>query len=183
VRVVAATNRNLDAMVAEGTFREDLYYRLNVIPVEVPRLRERAEDIDLLAAHFAKKYALAANKAIRSIDPDSLDRLRNFDWPGNVRQLENVIERAVAMETTDILRVELNPGRRAAAAAAGAESVLPTSFAVPTAGVDMERYVADMERQILVSALKQANGVQVRAAELLKLSYRSFRHLMKKYDL
>jgi two-component system, NtrC family, response regulator PilR len=183
VRVVAATNRNLETMVTEGTFREDLYYRLNVIPVEVAPLRQRAEDVDLLASHFAKKYAAAANKPIRSIDPDSVDRLRNFDWPGNVRQLENVIERAVAMETTEMLHVELNPGRRAAAAAAGAESVLPSNFSVPSVGVDMERYVADMERQILVSALKQANGVQVRAAELLKLSYRSFRHLMKKYDL
>jgi two-component system response regulator PilR (NtrC family) len=154
-----------------------------VIPVEVAPLRQRAEDVDLLASHFAKKYAAAANKPIRSIDPDSVDRLRNFDWPGNVRQLENVIERAVAMETTEMLHVELNPGRRAAAAAAGAESVLPSNFSVPSVGVDMERYVADMERQILVSALKQANGVQVRAAELLKLSYRSFRHLMKKYDL
>ncbi len=186
VRVIAATNRNLDTSVADGQFREDLYYRLSVIPVQVPPLRERPDDIELLANHFLKKYAPAAGKSIRGIHPESLAALRDYDWPGNVRQLENTIERAVALEMTEELHADLPTERQknkpaAAAAAAGASGNGIVS--VPPSGIDMEAYVADIERTMLQQAMKQANGVQTRAAELLKLSYRSFRHLMKKYDL
>ena len=184
VRVIAATNKSLDDLVAENLFREDLYYRLSVIPVEVPPLRERREDIPLLANHFLKKYAPAAGKSILRIGQSSLDLLCSYDWPGNVRQLENTIERAVALEETAELRVELPTERqkvRAAAAAAGAGgNGVPF---IPTEGLDMERYVADLEKGMILHALKQSNGVQTRAAELLKLSYRSFRHLLKKYDI
>src|SRR5213082_1075424 len=107
VRVIAATNRDLDRQVAEGAFREDLYYRLSVIPVRVPALRERREDIGLLANHFMKKYATAAGRSILRVNPASLDSLCGYEWPGNVRQLENTVERAVALETTDELHVEL----------------------------------------------------------------------------
>lgn len=185
VRVIAATNKNLDAQVADGQFREDLYYRLNVIPVTVPPLRERVDDIEILANHFLKKYAPAAGKSIRTIRPESLEDLRAYDWPGNVRQLENTIERAVALEMTEELHVDIpterqknKPAAAAAVASAGGGQVTVTAN-----GIDMEAYVADLERSLLQQALKQANGVQTRAAELLKLSYRSFRHLMKKYDL
>jgi two-component system response regulator PilR (NtrC family) len=181
VRVIAATNKDLDKLVAEGAFREDLYYRLSVIPIEVPPLRNRREDIPLLANHFLKKYAPAAGKSILRIEAESLQSLVTHDWPGNVRQLENTIERAVALETGNELLIELPPERaraRAAAASAG-----EGGLSVPAGGIDMERYVANIERSLLQSALQQSQGVQTRAAELLKLSYRSFRHLMKKYDI
>src|SRR6266566_1262448 len=122
VRVIAATNRNLEKQVTENTFREDLYYRLSVIPVTVPPLRERREDIPLLVNHFLKKYAPAAGKSILRVHPQALDSLCGYEWPGNVRQLENTVERAVALEMTDELHVELpaeRPKARAAAASAG----------------------------------------------------------------
>jgi DNA-binding NtrC family response regulator len=125
VRVIAATNRDLDKAVAENLFREDLYYRLNVIPIRVPNLRERREDIPLLANHFLKKYAPAANRSIMRVNKASLDTLCDYEWPGNVRQLENTVERAVALETTDELHVELpaeRPKARAAAAGVGGGS-------------------------------------------------------------
>jgi two-component system response regulator PilR (NtrC family) len=183
VRVIAATNKSLDDQVAENLFREDLYYRLSVIPVEVPPLRERREDIPLLANHFLKKYAPAAGKTITKISPESLKLLCSYEWPGNVRQLENTIERAVALEDSDELRVDLPTERpKARAAAAGANGSIGVPF-IPADGLDMEKYVADMEKGMILHALKQSNGVQTRAAELLKLSYRSFRHLLKKYDI
>ncbi|HWR17754.1 MAG TPA: sigma-54 dependent transcriptional regulator [Terriglobales bacterium] len=182
VRVIAATNKSLDDLVAENQFREDLYYRLSVIPVEVPPLRDRREDIPLLANHFLKKYAPAAGKTILKIAPEALKMLCAYEWPGNVRQLENTVERAVALEQTEELHVDLpseRPKTRAAAAGVGG-GVIPT---IPTDGIDMERYVADLEKGMILNALKQSNGVQTKAADLLKLSYRSFRHLLKKYDI
>ncbi len=184
VRVIAATNKDLDKLVADGQFREDLYYRLSVIPIEVPPLRERAEDVILLANHFLKKFSAQLGKRIREIDADSMERLKGYDWPGNVRVLENTIERSVAMENSDVLHVELpsdRPKSRAAAAAAGMGG--PPGIALPNDGIDLEAYVADIEKSLLQSALRRSNGVQTRAAEMLKLSYRSFRHLIKKYEL
>src|SRR6185369_973434 len=173
-----------DKAVSDNTFREDLYYRLSVIPVSVPPLRERREDIPLLVNHFLKKYAPGAGKSIARVQTQSLDNLCGYEWPGNVRQLENTIERAVALEMGEELRVELpteRPKARAAAAGVGSGAISPGS--VLPDGVDMEKYVADIERSLLLNALSQSNGVQTRAADLLKISYRSFRHLMKKYDL
>ncbi len=185
VRVIAATNRDLDRQVAENTFREDLYYRLSVIPINVPGLRERREDIPLLVNHFLKKYAPAAGKNISRVHAAALSALCNYDWPGNVRQLENSVERAVALESSEELHVELpaeRPKAKAAAAAVGAGSVASAGTVLPE-GLDMEKYVADIEKSLLLSALEQSDGVQTRAADLLKISYRSFRHLMKKYEL
>jgi len=187
VRVIAATNRDLDKAVAENLFREDLYYRLNVIPIRVPPLRERREDIPLLANHFLKKYATAAGRSILRVHPGSLEASCGYEWPGNVRQLENTVERAVALEMTDELHVEIpaeRPKARAAAAAAngsglpevGGELTLPDGFG-------MESYVAGIERSLLQNALNQSGGVQTKAADVLGISYRSFRHLMKKYGL
>ncbi len=187
VRVIAATNRDLDKAVAENLFREDLYYRLNVIPIRVPPLRERREDIPLLANHFLKKYASAAGRSILRVNNASLESLCGYEWPGNVRQLENTVERAVALETAEELHVELpteRPKARAAAASAngsslpevGAELTLPEGFG-------MEGYVAGIERSLLQNALNQSGGVQTKAADVLGISYRSFRHLMKKYGL
>ncbi len=182
VRVIAATNRDLREMIANGTFREDLYYRVSVIPIQVPALRERRDDVELLANHFLKKYSTAAQKSILRISQESLDALKAFEWPGNVRQLENTIERAVAMETGNELRVDLEADRPRARAVA-ASSNGHSSPDVPSDGIDFEKYVAGVERSLIESALQQSGGVQIRAAELLKVSYRSFRHLLKKYDI
>ncbi len=192
VRVIAATNKQLHEMVQERTFREDLYYRLSVIPIEVPPLRERPEDIPLLANHFLKKFAPKAGKSVARLERHSIEHLDGYDWPGNVRQLENTIERAVALSTNHELVVDLPDERlRARAAAAGANGgtapgILPpnpSALSLPPTGVDMEIYVADLERTMIKEALRQSNNVQTRAASLLKVSYRSFRHLLKKYDL
>ncbi len=193
VRVVAATNKDLDKMVSDGLFREDLYYRLNVIPIRVPPLRERRDDIPMLANHFmkkyaAKKYAESADdrdrKRIHSISQQSLDDLCGYDWPGNVRQLENTIERAVALTTGEQLEVELPVERsKVMAAVASPGGVLSNGrFPIPEE-FDMEKYIAEMERSIIRSALEMSDDVGTRAAGLLNLSYRSFRHLLKKYDL
>jgi two-component system response regulator PilR (NtrC family) len=182
VRVVAATNKNLLQLVQDGQFREDLYYRLSVIPVQVPPLRDRGDDIVLLANHFLKKFAVQMGKNVVRLSPESLSTMKGYDWPGNVRVLENTIERAVAMSTEEELRVDLpNSGASSiptAAANAGALGVV-----LPTDGIDLERYIADVEKSLLQSALRRSSGIQTRAAELLHLSYRSFRHMMKKYDL
>jgi two-component system response regulator PilR (NtrC family) len=182
VRVVAATNRNLLQQVQDGQFREDLYYRLSVIPVEVPPLRDRGDDVVLLANHFLKKFAVQMSKHVVRLSPESLKTMKGYDWPGNVRVLENTIERAVAMSAEEELRIELPnsgaSGMPAATANAGAHGVV-----LPADGIDLERYIADIEKSLLQSALRRSSGTQTRAAELLRLSYRSFRHMMKKYDL
>jgi two-component system, NtrC family, response regulator PilR len=178
VRVIAATNKQLAQMVADKTFREDLYYRVSVIPIQVPPLRERRDDIELLSTHFLKKYATAAQKSILRLSGDALAALRAYDWPGNVRELENTIERAVAMENTQELKVELDLARPRSTNGTSANGVTITSD-----GLDFEKYVAGIERALIESALEQSGGVQTRAAELLKVSYRSFRHLLKKYDI
>lgn len=188
VRVIAATNKDLQHMVQQNTFREDLYYRVSVIPIEVPPLRKRRDDIPLLANHFLKRFAPAADKNIVRIDESGLEELVGYDWPGNVRQLENSIERSVALELGEVLHVDLPVERakaHAMAASANGNGTINRSgeMQIPVEGLDMERHVADLERSMLLSALKQSNGVQTRAAEMLKLSYRSFRHLMKKYDI
>ncbi|MCU1296156.1 MAG: two component, sigma54 specific, transcriptional regulator, Fis family [Acidobacteriaceae bacterium] len=186
VRVIAATNRDLDKQVAENNFREDLYYRLNVIPVCAPPLRERREDVPLLVNHFLKKYAAAAGRSILRVNANSLDALNGYEWPGNVRQLENTIERAVALETGEELHAELPAEKskaRAAAAGVGVTELTTATSGFLPDGIDMEKYVAGIERSLLQSALTQSNNVQTKAADLLKISYRSFRHLVKKYDL
>jgi two-component system response regulator PilR (NtrC family) len=169
-------------MVAAGAFREDLYYRVSVIPLNVVPLRERREDVELLASHFLKKYAVAAQKSIVRINEESMRSLRQYDWPGNVRQLENTIERAVAMETSEELSVEMEAERPRVRAMAAAASSNGHPHVSPD-GLDLERYIADLERSLIEQALQQSGGVQTRAAELLKVSYRSFRHLLKKYNI
>src|SRR5258708_5139959 len=183
VRVIAATNKDLKQMVADHTFREDLFYRVSVIPIQVPPLRERRDDIELLASHFLKKYAAAAQKSILRIKEESVEALRNQDWPGNVRQLENTVERAVAMETGEELRIEIDADRPLARAAAAAADGSNNHHDLPATGMDLERYVADIERSLIASALNQSGGVQTRAAEMLGVSYRSLRHLLKKYGM
>ncbi len=183
VRVIAATNRNLAEMVTQSTFREDLYYRISVIPIQVPPLRERRDDIPLLANAFLKRFTPESGKSISRIGRDSLAQLTDYAWPGNVRQLENALERAVAMESGDELTVELPSEKQKAVAAAAGFNGAGFAGSFPTEGVDLERYVAEIERNLIQSALKHSGGVQTRAADLLKVSYRSFRHLLKKYEI
>lgn len=183
VRVIAATNKDLKQMVANNAFREDLYYRVSVIPISVPPLRQRRDDVDILADHFLKKYVTAAQKNILRINPNSLATLHRCDWPGNVRQLENTIERAVALEVTEELTIERDSEQPDACVPASISGNGASHHGIPPEGLDFDRYVAGIERSLIESALQQSGGIQTRAAELLKVSYRSFRHLLKKYDI
>jgi two-component system response regulator PilR (NtrC family) len=180
IRVIAATNQDLTRSVAEGRFREDLYYRINVIPIVLPPLRERREDIPLLAEHFLAKYADQMGKDIGAISHGALELLQQYDWPGNIRQLENVIERAVALEgTPSILPDSLPPSVRRTSP----KPEVPPPDTLPASGFDLEAHVKEIERGYLAQALERAGGVQVKAAELLGMSFRSFRYYVKKYNL
>jgi two-component system response regulator PilR (NtrC family) len=179
IRVIAATNQDLTRAVAEGRFREDLYYRINVIPIVLPPLRDRREDIPLLAEHFLAKYAEQMGKPVTAIAHPALDLLMRHDWPGNIRELENVIERAVALEGTPaILPESLPPSIRG-----GVPRPSSPADALPEQGFDLEAHVKEIERGYIAQALQRAGGVQVKAAELLGMSFRSFRYYVKKYNL
>jgi two-component system, NtrC family, response regulator PilR len=185
VRVIAATNKELEKEIAEGRFREDLYYRLSVIPVHLPPLRERREDIPLLAREFLARYAKSMNKPIEGIEPEAMRRLEVYDWPCNVRELENTIERSVALESAIRISIEALPDRirnhfQGAAPFAPHNGDGPS---LPEAGMDLEHYIQDLERSYLLAALERSGGVRTQAAELLKMSYRSFRHYAKKYGV
>ena len=145
-------------MIADNTFREDLYYRISVIPILIPPLRDRDEDVALLAKHFLRKFVSVMGKTIERIEPQLMDLLKGYDWPGNVRQLENTIERAVAMETTNELHVDLMSGSRktGSAALAIASAGGTPGISIPAEGIEMEKYVADIERSLLQSALRRA---------------------------
>jgi len=189
IRIIAATNRDLAKMVSQGEFREDLYYRINVIPIRLPSLRERGEDIPLLAEHFVTKFAAQMKKPIVGISGTALECLKSHSWPGNVRELENAIERAVALERTPSILPESLPEttrgvqKAVSGPAAPLDGAPAASPSFPAAGFDLEKHVQDLEREYIAEALKQAGGVKVKAAELLGMSFRSFRYYMKKYNL
>ena len=177
VRVIAATNRDLSAMVRDGEFREDLFYRISVFPLELPPLRERAGDIPLLAAHFLDRLNASAVSRIECISHPAMRKLEGYDWPGNVRELENAIERAFILETAaEISAANLSVG---VSAALRSKSV-PV---IPAEGLDFETYMEDLQREYFEAALKRSGGVQVKAAELLGIPYRSFRHYMRKFNV
>jgi len=181
IRILAATNRDLAKMVADGSFREDLYYRINVIPIRVPPLRERQGDIPLLAEHFVSRFAEQMGKPITGISGAALALLSQYGWPGNIRELENAMERAVALERTPTVLPDSLPeqlSHRPVDAAAPAQTE-----PFPDAGFDLERHVQDIEREYIAEALRRAGGVKVKAAELLGMSFRSFRYYTKKYNL
>jgi two-component system response regulator PilR (NtrC family) len=182
IRVIAATNRDLPRLVGEGKFREDLFYRLNVIPVKMPALRERADDIQLIAEHFLAKYTREMGKTIDGFTPDAAEALHAYAWPGNVRELENVVERAVALEserrvTLATLPENIRTGQPATPRQTDVDA------AIGAAGFNLERHLQDIERSHLERALERAGGVQTRAADVLGLSFRQFRYLAKKYGL
>src|SRR5215471_3452956 len=184
VRVIAATNRDLEKAIASGEFREDLFYRLSVIPLHLPSLGERPEDIPLLARHFLESFRKSMEKQVEAVSPQAMRRLESYDWPGNVRELENTIERAVALESGSEISTTVLPDRISGASIAVV--ALPgesAAFAFPAEGIDFEGVMAETEKRYLRAALDKADGVRTHAAELLKISYRSFRHLAKKHSL
>jgi two-component system response regulator PilR (NtrC family) len=184
VRVITATNKDLEKAIAADEFREDLFYRLSVIPIHVPPLRDRRDDIPLLARHFLERFRKQMEKPIEAISPQAMSRLESYDWPGNVRELENTIERAVALESGPEISVTVLPERIAMSKGeAAVSSAHPSGPEFPTDGVDFEAVLANTEKRYLQTALEKADGVRTRAAELLKISYRSFRHYAKKHDL
>jgi two-component system, NtrC family, response regulator PilR len=180
IRLIAVTNRDLKAMVSAGQFREDFYYRVSVIPIHVPPLRDRKDDIDPLARHFLAKFAKQMGKGVNDFDDAALTKLLRYSWPGNVRELENAIERATALASNEdrLIRPEHLPGAMNPSLELGPEVPL-----LPNEGIDFEARIADMERKYLVEALRAADGVRTRAADLLRISYRSFRHYAKKYGV
>jgi two-component system response regulator PilR (NtrC family) len=179
IRIIAATNQDLAKLVAEGKFREDLYYRINVIPVHLPALRERRDDIPLLADHFLARYRDQMGKHLTGISAEAVRHLVAYDWPGNIRELENVVERAVALEQTPTILPDSLPAHVVGQAPRpGAQAA-----ALPADGIDLEQHVQGVEREYIAQALRRAGGVQVKAAELLGMSFRSFRYYAKKYNL
>jgi two-component system response regulator PilR (NtrC family) len=180
IRVIAATNQDLSKAVAEGRFREDLFYRINVIPIALPPLRERREDIPLLAAHFLAKYGEQMEKDITGVSREAMELLLNHDWPGNIRELENALERAVALEATPAILPDSLPATIRGEEPRG--SAAPVD-GLPESGFDLEAHVQEIERSYIAEALKKAGGVQVKAADLLGMSFRSFRYYVKKYNL
>jgi two-component system response regulator PilR (NtrC family) len=184
IRIIAATNRDLTRAVADGTFREDLFYRINVIPIHLPPLRERREDITPLAEHFVAKYREQMGKSITGLSPEALCWLEAGDWPGNVRQLENVIERAVALERSSLIQLSSLPAepRRKPNGGAIADAA-DTPRELPDTGLDLPRHLETQEREFIAQALKQTGGRHDKAAKLLALSPRQLRYLLDKYAL
>src|SRR5215475_1931321 len=177
VRIISATNRDLSEMVAENQFREDLFYRISVIPLELPPLRQRRDDIPLLADHFLARLNASMAKKIDRISDEALKKMESYDWPGNVRELENAMERAFILETS----AELSAQHLPESVAANHRMRAVTDF--PDEGFDLESYVENLQKGFLEEALRRTSGVQVKAAELLRMSYRSFRHYMQKYNI
>jgi transcriptional regulator with PAS, ATPase and Fis domain len=172
VRIVAATNQDLRAALEEGTFRKDLYYRLNVVPINIPPLRERREDIPYLVDYFIERFTRESGKPIRGITPAAQKMLMEFHWPGNVREVENIIERGVALSAGDTLdvhdvRLDLSPAR-------GVPAVTGTAF--PAEGVTLEQF----EDGIIQEALRRSNGNKSQAARLLGISRNALRYRLSK---
>ena len=180
VRVITATNQNLEEMVREKTFREDLFYRINVIAIPMPPLREKSEDIAALAEHFLDKYREIVGKPVPGgISKAAMDCLEQYDWPGNVRQLENVLERAVALEATDQIHPESLPSE----VRVGRRSSGEPEVSIPREGLDLEGHLEAMRMRFMLEAMQRSEGVQTRAAELLGMTFRSFRYFAKKYGM
>ena len=177
MRVIAATNRDLEAEVARGAFRPDLYYRLNVIELRLPPLRHRREDIPLLAEHFLRRFS-AEHRRTSRLSTEAMRRLESYEFPGNVRELENIIERAVALSSSSLIGVSDLPEVKA-------QKIMttPPPAVLPAEGVDLDQIVSDYERQWVLRALEQTGGVRKRAATLLGISFRSLRYRLEKLGI
>jgi two-component system response regulator PilR (NtrC family) len=181
VRLIAATNRDLEVMVKEGTFRQDLFYRLNVINIRTPALRERRDDIPLLANHFLKKYDERLGKTINGISVEAMEMLKKYDYPGNVRELENIIERTVALEGgATILPESLPPFVNTPS---GRKMASSHEIEVGEEGVDLDKIMGQIEKELLIKAIHTAGGVKKKASKLLNITFRSMRYRVEKYGL
>jgi two-component system, NtrC family, response regulator PilR len=178
VRIIAATNVDLRRMMDDGKFREDLYYRLHVITVQLPALRERKDDIPLLVQHFFEKYGAENQKAGLELTPDALDLLYEYDWPGNVRELENVIERAVVLSSSSRIDVDLVPDH-----VRSSRRFQMPQFVVPPEGISFREVITDFEKRLIESTLEAAGGVQKRAAELLHIKPTTLNEMIKRHDI
>src|SRR5216110_3090333 len=178
VRIIAATNVDLRQMMEEGKFREDLFYRLHVISIQLPPLRDRKDDVPLLVQHFLHKYGEENRKAGLELMPDALDLLGDYDWPGNVRELENVIERAVVLSPGPRIGVELIPDH-----VRKAPNFQMPQFVVPPEGISFKDVITDFEKKLIESTLEAAGGVQKRAAELLHVKPTTLNEMIKRYDI
>jgi DNA-binding NtrC family response regulator len=178
VRIIAATNVDLRKAVADGRFREDLFYRLNVIPVTLPALRERKDDIPLLVQHFLEKYGEESRKSGWFVTPEAMDLMMAYDWPGNVRELENVIERAVVLAPSREIGVDLIPEQ-----VRFNREFRESEFVVPPEGIPLREVLSNAERRWIESALDAAGGVQKRAAELLFIKPTTLNEMIKRYDI
>ncbi len=178
IRIVAATNRDLHKAVAEGVFREDLFYRLNVVSIHLPPLRERREDIPFLAAHFLDKFAKENDREFKGFSPSAMDYLSAYEWPGNVRQLENVIERCVVLSSTDIVDADDLPPeiKDEESQFKSAVDLLPTKL-------DLSETLEKIEAAVIRRALVKAEFIQVKAAELLNVSKSLLQYKLKKYNI
>jgi two-component system, NtrC family, response regulator PilR len=181
VRIISATNRDLEKMVIEGSFREDLFYRLNVIHLHIPPLRERREDIPRLAEYFLQKFRDKLGKDIRKISAYAMDILMNYNFPGNVRELENIIERSIALESSSIVlpdSLTLSVHKRAQQVSMHTSAPL-----IIGDGFNLDEHLAGIEKGYLLTALESTQGVKLRAADLLGISFRSFRYRLAKYGM
>lgn len=180
VRIISATNINLEEKVIKGDFREDLFYRLNVIQIRIPSLRERKMDVPILAQHFLEKYSQESGKEIRQISSYALKVLLDYSFPGNVRELENIVERSVALETSNIILPDSLTLSRFKNEME--KNGVPGSD-IPPEGIDLEEEVGKLEKQLLLKALERTNGEMKKAAELLHIPYRSIRYRLEKYGI
>lgn len=181
VRIIAATNRTLEKMVDQGTFRQDLFYRLNVIQIQLPPLRERREDISLLASAFVKKFNDRLGKNVSGISDEAMELLTKYDYPGNVRELENIIERTMALEAGAVILPESLPPM--VTTSRGPKMVSSHEIQVSDSGIDIEKILGQIEKELIVKAIHAAGGVKKKAAKLLKISPRSMRYRCDKYNL
>jgi two-component system response regulator PilR (NtrC family) len=180
VRIISASNQDLQQKVAQGGFREDLFYRLNVIQIKLPPLRERKEDIILLVNHFVRKYSAETGKEIQGISPEALELLLGYDFAGNVRELENIIERSITLETSPMIterhiRSYLNERM--------ISKSMPPTLEIPEEGIDLNKVVEDLEKAFILKALEHTEGIKKKAAELLGMNFRAMRYKLAKYDL
>jgi two-component system response regulator PilR (NtrC family) len=178
VRIIAATNCDLRHMVGEGRFREDLYYRLHVINIYLPPLRERKDDIPYLAQHFLEKYAAENRKPTLDLTADALDLMMEYDWPGNVRELENVVERAVVLSSGAHIGPDLVPEH-----VRSAPMFHIPKFVVPPEGISFKDVITNVEKRLIESTLEAAGGVQKKAAELLKIKPTTLNEMIKRYEI
>ena len=180
IRVIAATNQDLEEMVSRGRFREDLYYRLNVIPVRVPPLRQRTGDIPLLASHFLHEFSRTKKKPLKRLSPAAMEVLLQYPWPGNVRELENLMERLVILVEAQVIEVSDLPERFHRQAV---EELAVAPGQIPPEGLNLSRALQEFEKSLILQALERSDWVKSRAAQLLQLNRTTLIEKMKKQNI